>query len=72
MAKERAALEARIIEVEDRKTELENLMAQPGFYDDAEQFKMINFEYQQVNATLEQDYRRWEELVDALKTKDDA
>jgi ATP-binding cassette subfamily F protein 3 len=56
-------LERRIEKGEARQTEIEGLMAEPDFYDDAEQVKDITLEYEKLKAELVEKYAKWEELA---------
>lgn len=61
-------LEDDIEEMESRKDEIEELMAQPDFYDDEKQVKEISMEYEKLKAELVEVYAEWEEL--ALKASE--
>ncbi len=55
------ALEKEIEEKELRKEEIEEEMAKPDFYDDAENVKKFSLEYDELKADLTDDYSKWEE-----------
>ncbi|SMO84127.1 ABC-F family ATP-binding cassette domain-containing protein [Gracilimonas mengyeensis] len=61
------AVEAEIEEKETRKMEIEDLMAQPDFYDDSEQVKGISIEYEQLKTDLTDRYSKWEEYQQRLE-----
>ena len=56
-------LEDTIEQLETRKQEIEDLMAEPDFYDDEEQVKEISMEYEKLKAELVETYSEWEELA---------
>ncbi|MCI5147264.1 MAG: ABC transporter ATP-binding protein, partial [Candidatus Electrothrix sp. AR3] len=57
-----AAAEKHIEQQEERKTELEALMADPDLYADQPRWSKISKEYTQVQQRLKQQYETWEEL----------
>ena len=59
--KEFEALETEIMELEERKTELEGIMS--GTTGDFSQLESATKEYNELTATLEAKYSRWEELA---------
>lgn len=58
--------EAKIVDLEKRKTEIEKQMADPGFYDDSLQVQEISKEHNDLIAELEELYSRWEELTEKI------
>ncbi|MGK7371127.1 MAG: hypothetical protein ACNS64_13035, partial [Candidatus Halalkalibacterium sp. M3_1C_030] len=56
-------IESRIEKLEKRKKEIENIMADSGFYDDSEQVKETTMEYDKLKAELVEVYSEWEELA---------
>jgi len=56
-------LEDRIEKMESRKDEIEELMAQPDFYENEEQVKEISMEYEKLKAELVEIYAMWEDLA---------
>lgn len=56
-------LEKYIERKEARKDEIEELMAESDFYDDAEQVKELTMEYDKLKAELVEKYAEWEELA---------
>ena len=62
------ALEADIEQMENRKTEIEELMGQPDFYDDGEKVKKTSLEYEQLKMDLTDRYSRWEEYANRMET----
>lgn len=59
-------LEEEIAALENRKTELENILSDPLTYNDEDKARAINSEYREVQQLLEESYRRWEEITDML------
>lgn len=55
--------ESRIEKLEQRKKEIEDAMADSGFYDDSEQVKKTTMEYDKLKAELVEVYSEWEELA---------
>ncbi len=64
---ELTTLEASIMEIEQRKTELESLMSDPTTYNDEEKARDYTTEYRQIEETLEAAYRKWEGLNQELE-----
>lgn len=56
-------LESQIEKLEKRKREIEEAMAEPGFYDDGEQVKKTTMEYDKLKAELVEVYAKWESLA---------
>lgn len=56
-------LENKIAKMESRKDEIEDLMAEPDFYDDPEQVKKYTMEYDKLKAELVEVYADWENLA---------
>jgi protein subunit release factor A len=48
--------------LEDRKSEIEGLMAQPEFYRNGEEAKRISAEYKAVQSTLNDNYYEWDKV----------
>lgn len=63
LKKKIAPLEEEIEQMESRKNEIEEKMAEPDFYDDEEQVKEISMEYEKLKAELVETYAEWEELA---------
>lgn len=53
--------------LEQRKVELEALMADPELYGDQERWSAVSKEYNQVERHLERAYQRWEEAQQAIE-----
>jgi ATP-binding cassette subfamily F protein 3 len=70
IAKELGVLEANIIEVEQRKSELETLMSDPNTYNDEVKARDYTTEYRQVEQILEVAYGKWESLNQELEELD--
>ncbi|MEX0843997.1 MAG: ABC-F family ATP-binding cassette domain-containing protein [Balneolaceae bacterium] len=60
-------LEKEIEQKEQRKEEIEELMAQTDFYDDAENVKKFSLEYDQIKADLTDRYSKWEEYQQRME-----
>lgn len=61
------SLEKEIEQMESRKMEIEEAMAQPDFYDDEEKVKKFSLEYDQLKADLTDRYSKWEEYQQRLE-----
>ncbi len=59
--------EREVESLEARKTELEQLMADPELYGDQEQWSAVSREYSQVERHLDRAYQRWEETQQAVE-----
>jgi len=60
--KEVGAVEAQVEALETKLAEIETLMADPDLYQDAERWKEVSAEHQQLKDQLEILYARWEKL----------
>lgn len=60
-------LEKEIEKMEGRKDEIEETMAEPDFYDDAEKVKKFSLEYDQLKADLTDRYSKWEEYQNRME-----
>ena len=60
------AIEASIMEIEQRKAELESLLSDPGTYNDEEKARNLNTEYRQIEQSLRSSYEQWEYLHEEL------
>jgi ATP-binding cassette subfamily F protein 3 len=60
-------LEKEIEKMELRKGEIEEAMAQPDFYDDADKVKKFSLEYDQLKADLTDRFSKWEEYQQRLE-----
>ena len=60
-------LEATINTMEKRKSEIEELMGDPGFYRDGEKVKETTAQYKQLESELADGYFRWNELERTLE-----
>ncbi len=65
--KKAAAAEKQIEELEERKEELEGLMADSELYADQPRWLKVNKEYNEVTQRLERQYRIWEEAQGKLE-----
>jgi ATP-binding cassette subfamily F protein 3 len=59
--------EEEIEQLEQRKTELEQLMADPELYEDQKRWSAISQEYSKVERHLERVYQKWEEAQGKLE-----
>lgn len=64
--KELDEVEEEIMGLEHRKTELEALLSDPATYNDEDQAREINSDYRELQETLEEAYRRWEEITEMM------
>ncbi len=60
-------IEKEIETLENRKSEIETLMAQPSFYDDDEQVKETSLEYEGAKNSLNELYSKWEEIAGRIE-----
>jgi ATP-binding cassette subfamily F protein 3 len=56
-----------IEELEERKMEIEELMADPDFYDDEDRVKEISLEYETVKAESAEKMEKWEEIAGRIE-----
>lgn len=68
LKKKMEPLEQHIEKKEARQDEIEDLMAEPDFYDDSERVKEVTLEYEKLKAELVEKYAKWEEM--ALKVSE--
>ncbi len=61
------SLEKKIETLEAQKTELEQLMADPGFYDDSDKVKETTLKYNKLKGELVEVYSKWEKLVQKIE-----
>lgn len=61
------ALEKEIEQTEARISEIEEMMAQPDFYDDADRVKEISMEYDELKNSLNQAFGKWEEIAGRIE-----
>ena len=67
-----ARMEKLIEEKERRKSEIEAAMADPGFYRDGEQVRLVTGEYKEVEKELTEAYYRWNDLTRELDNVESA
>ena len=60
------AIEASIMEIEQRKAELESLLSDTSTYNDEEKARNLNTEYRQIEQSLRSGYEQWEHLHEEL------
>jgi ATP-binding cassette subfamily F protein 3 len=53
--------------MEQRKTQIEALMADTGFYDDPEKVKEISLEYEEIKKSLADHLNKWEEVAGRIE-----
>ena len=56
-----------IEKLEERKMEIEELMADPNFYDDEDRVKEISLEYESVKVESAEKMEKWEEIVGRIE-----
>jgi len=56
-----------IEKLEKRKMEIEDLMADPGFYDDEDRVKEISLEYESVKGESAEKMEKWEEIAGRIE-----
>ena len=61
-----ARIEKSIAELENRKRDLERLMADPAFFSQGEEAKRAPADYRRIESDLAYAYREWEELAQQL------
>lgn len=61
------SVEKEIEKIENRIGEIEEAMAEPDFYDDADKVKKFSLEYDQLKADLTDRYSQWEENQQRLE-----
>ncbi len=67
-----AELEQKIELLENRKSEIEEAMARPDFYENAENVRKFSLEYEQLKTDLTHNYSSWEEFarnIEALESE---
>lgn len=52
---------------EERKKEIEKLMASPEFYDNGDRVKQISMEYETLKSELSEAYSKWDELAGRIE-----
>lgn len=67
LEREIAELEAKIETFEQKKLEIENKLAEPSIYNDPQELKKTNEEYQKINTQLAEANDLWEEKMLALE-----
>jgi ATP-binding cassette subfamily F protein 3 len=60
-------IEQMIEEKEIRKDEIEQIMADPSFYDDDENLKKISMEYEEIKSDLTDALSKWEEIAGRIE-----
>ena len=60
-------VEKEIEQAESRKNEIEALMAEVDFYDDADRVKKTTLEYEQLKMDLTNHYSKWEEYANRIE-----
>jgi ATP-binding cassette, subfamily F, member 3 len=65
------SIEQEIEAMENRKTEIEASMADPGFYDDQDKVKEVSIEYESIKAGLADNLSKWEEIAGRIEYIED-
>ena len=60
-------VEKEIEQAESRKNEIEALMAEVDFYDDADRVKKTSLEYENIKMDLTDKYSKWEEYANRIE-----
>ncbi|WP_234570244.1 ABC-F family ATP-binding cassette domain-containing protein [Rhodohalobacter sp. 614A] len=60
-------IEKEVEGMELRKAEIEELMADPGFYDDSDEVKKISLEYESIKTDLIEHMHKWEEIASRIE-----
>lgn len=60
-------VESEVEAMEERKAEIEALMAETGFYDDSERVKEISLEYESLKTDLVEHMHKWEEIAGRIE-----
>ena len=60
-------LEKDIETYESRIAEIEEMMAKPDFYDDADRVKEISIEYEELKSSLNDAFGKWEEIAGRIE-----
>jgi ATP-binding cassette subfamily F protein 3 len=60
-------IEREVETMEERKAEIEALMADPGFYDDSDEVKKISLEYESIKTDLVDHMHKWEEIAGRIE-----
>lgn len=64
-------LETKIHSYEDKKTELESLMADPSNFNDKSRAQELSNEYSKITENLQKSYDRWDQVTAHLDLQDD-
>ncbi len=60
-------IEKEIEAMELRKEEIEQVMADPGFYDDPDRVKEVSMEYEEIKTGLTENMAKWEEIAGRIE-----
>lgn len=60
-------IEKEIETMEERKSEIEEAMADPGFYDDPDKVKSVSIEYEAIKSGLAENLNKWEEVAGRIE-----
>lgn len=60
-------IESDVESMEFRKAEIEEMMANPGFYDDSDEVKEISLEYESIKTELMEKMHKWEEIAGRIE-----
>lgn len=61
------SIEKEIEKMEKRKEEIEQVMSDPGFYDDPEKVKKVSLEYEEIKNNLADNMTKWEEIAGRIE-----
>lgn len=67
LKKELKTVEEEISRMENRRKEIETMMAKPEFYKDGEEAKKISVEYKELEGKLQDKYFRWGKLTEEIE-----
>jgi ATP-binding cassette subfamily F protein 3 len=67
LRKELKTVEEKISRMENRRKEIETMMADPEFYRNGEEAKKISVEYKELEGKLEDKYFRWGKLTEEIE-----
>ncbi|MEX0661814.1 MAG: ABC-F family ATP-binding cassette domain-containing protein [Balneolaceae bacterium] len=60
-------IEGEIEKLEERNSEIETVMAEPSFYDDADKVKEVSLEYETIKSDLADQLSKWEEVAGRIE-----
>lgn len=63
-------LESRILELEQEKESAEELLSSPEVYGDVDKLQEVNQNYKRIESALQEENKKWEEMVSKLEGED--